>query len=260
MAQELDDGMFWLPADFLEDEELNSEDYLNDLSRNVAQSTLEDNFSMMETNFENLHSKTTTVMAWSPKSTLFGCNQISSRGSSNCPSPVPTPPLNQKESPWDVLCAAAGEVAKMRMTGFNYHNGSRTRNHISPPPPHKIPSPNLQFHQIKAAQQQTIKQQQQFVQQSRVRNVGGNMKLAAQSLSAWPTLQQAQQQLHQPPGKRAVFLGNPNAKRECAGTGVFLPRQIGALTEPHKKQGAEMTEQRRQQAEKGFWLPQEWTY
>ncbi|KAI3819923.1 hypothetical protein L1987_13776 [Smallanthus sonchifolius] len=257
MAQELDDGKFWLPADFLDDEELDEEDHLNELSRNLAQSILEDNFSMTETNFENHRSKT-TVMAGSPKSTLFGCKQISSRGSSNCPSPVPTPPLSQNESPWDVLCAAAGEVARMRMTGFKYHNGSRTRNHISPPPPLKIPSPNPQFHHIQAAQQQTMKHKQ-FVQQSRVRNGGGNMKPMALSLSAWPTLQQAQQ-LHQPPGKRAVFLGNPNAKRECAGTGVFLPRQIRALTEPHKKQGAETTEQWRQQAEKGFWLPQEWTY
>ncbi|XP_076959932.1 uncharacterized protein LOC143636150 [Bidens hawaiensis] len=36
---------------------------------------------------------------------------------------------------------------------------------------------------------------------------------------------------------RAVFLGNPNTKRECTGTGVFLPRQIGAPIEPRKKRG-----------------------
>ncbi|XP_076907919.1 uncharacterized protein LOC143564568 [Bidens hawaiensis] len=36
---------------------------------------------------------------------------------------------------------------------------------------------------------------------------------------------------------RAVFLGNPSVKRESTGTGVFLPRQTGASTEPVKKRG-----------------------
>ena len=38
---------------------------------------------------------------------------------------------------------------------------------------------------------------------------------------------------------RAVFLGTQNAgdKRECAGTGVFLPRQIGTQSETSKKTG-----------------------
>lgn len=36
---------------------------------------------------------------------------------------------------------------------------------------------------------------------------------------------------------RAVFLGNPNGKRECAGTGVFLPRRVGNFSEPRKKSG-----------------------
>lgn len=69
------------------------------------------------------------------------------------------------------------------------------------------------------------------------------------SASAWPPLQnithpqpQPQQQLQQQnshgvSGMRAVFLGNPGGKRECAGTGVFLPRQIGTRTESRKKQG-----------------------
>ncbi|KAI3744517.1 hypothetical protein L1987_57600 [Smallanthus sonchifolius] len=33
------------------------------------------------------------------------------------------------------------------------------------------------------------------------------------------------------------FLGNPNGKRESTGTGVFLPRQIGAPTDIRKKRG-----------------------
>ncbi|KAE8720946.1 hypothetical protein F3Y22_tig00017808pilonHSYRG00031 [Hibiscus syriacus] len=42
----------------------------------------------------------------------------------------------------------------------------------------------------------------------------------------------------QPPngsGMRAVFLDSPIGKRECAGTGVFLPRRVGNYSEPYKK-------------------------
>lgn len=333
MEQELADGMFWLPPEFLNDDddvfmnsgvstgnlsspvesvigstetESDEEDYLSELSRKLAQSTLEDNFWKMESSY----SKSTTVMAGSPQSTLCGCKQISSRGSSNCPSPAPVPAGSRNDAPYDVLYRAAGEVARIRMT-----EESGYRNHVAqqPQPPRRIPSPNPQFHQIQAAQmkQQQLQQKQheqykQFVKQSIGRNGGGgNMKtVPPPPLSAWPTLQQSRQQQPPPPpppasrsGMRAVFLGNPNPKRESTGTGVFLPRQIGAPTETRKKRGcstvllpekvvhalnlnleaqirsnydynAEMryrsnvlvAEQRRQQVEKDLRLPQEWTY
>lgn len=60
------------------------------------------------------------------------------------------------------------------------------------------------------------------------------------SASAWPPLQHAttqQQQQQNGSGMRAVFLGAPSAKRECAGTGVFLPRRVNTPTEPRKKSG-----------------------
>ncbi|KAI3760681.1 hypothetical protein L1987_51079 [Smallanthus sonchifolius] len=285
------------PVKSVTETESDEEDYLNDLSRKLAQSTLEDGFT------ENQHSKSTRVMAGSPQSTLCGCNHLSSRGSSNCPSPAP--PVSQVEPSWDVLCAAAGEVARLRLAedaGFKYRNGERY--HISPQPIRIITSPNPQFHQIQAAQlkqqqmmkQQLLLQQQQYQQyvQQRVRNAGGNMKpVAPTPVSSWPTVQQSQQQ-PLGSGMRAVFLGNPNAKRESTGTGVFLPRQIGAPTELRNKRGCStvllpdrvvhalnlnlvaqtrsnggiggydygvsMAEQRRQQVEKDLRLPQEWTY
>ncbi|KAI3678012.1 hypothetical protein L6452_37291 [Arctium lappa] len=317
MAKEMDDGKFWLPAEFLNDEDvlmdfkpnfgittssglstLNSdlsspvesvmgstetesdeEDYLNELSRKLAQSTLDDNF---EANFSR-YSKSTRVMAGSPQSTLCGCKQ-----------------MNSNESAWDLLYAAAGEVARLRMaeeTGSKYYNPNR--NHVAPQPPPRIPSPNLHFHHLQAAKFQQQQQYQQFLQQTRVG--GGNMKPVALPSSTWPTLQQSQPQVGS--GMRAVFLGNPNTKRECSGTGVFLPRQIGAPTETRKKRGCStvllpdrviqalnlnletqtqtqttggrprdydaemsyrksvlMAEQRRQQVEKDLRLPQEWTY
>ncbi|CAD6235927.1 unnamed protein product [Miscanthus lutarioriparius] len=59
------------------------------------------------------------------------------------------------------------------------------------------------------------------------------------SASAWPPLQKWHQQQQPPPlaspaGMRALFLTPPGAKRECAGTGVFIPRQAGAPAEPKK--------------------------
>nr|GEY94863.1 hypothetical protein [Tanacetum cinerariifolium] len=199
-------------------------------------------------------------MSGSPQSTLCGCKQGSSRGSpNNCLSPAaPTKSYNNGAAALDVLYAAADEVAKLKMSeqgGFNYGyygNGNGNERALQQPP-RKISSPNNQFQQnpqIQFAQQQIMmkKQQQlqlqqqhyqQYVLQNNARNVVGNTKAGPMPLSAWPTLQQSQQQL-QPQrgsGMRAVFLGNPNLKRECSGTGVFLPRQVGAPTEPRKKQG-----------------------
>lgn len=73
-----------------------------------------------------------------------------------------------------------------------------------------------------------------------------NNRTLGLSASAWPTLQHAkqqQQQQQQPQnqqygsGMRAVFLGNASGKRECAGTGVFLPRRFDSPAESRKKPG-----------------------
>lgn len=70
------------------------------------------------------------------------------------------------------------------------------------------------------------------------RNSGRPLGLSS---SAWPPLQQqqpsAQPQQTNGSGMRAVFLGAPGAKRECAGTGVFLPRRINTSSETRKKPG-----------------------
>lgn len=57
-------------------------------------------------------------------------------------------------------------------------------------------------------------------------------------LSAWPSPHSQPQ--HQPPrhtgpGNRAVVLGGSGGKRECAGTGVFLPRRYGSSPDIRKK-------------------------
>lgn len=304
MAQELADGEFWLPPEFLNDEDIlmdfipgkpnsgsptgvlnkgsagfygfgsygpnsdlsspvesvmgstetesDEEDYLNCLSRKFAKTTLQDDFWKADANlnYENNFTKGSRVMAGSPQSTLCGCKMSSSRGSPNCPSPPATAAkTNLNETSWDLLYAAAGEVARMRLleeAAARYYNPNK--NYSAQPQPRRTTSPNLNYQQLQVAQFQQLKQQQmakqqqymQLMQQNRTRNDSVNGRPVAPTASAWPTPQQSQPQPQQRPpgsGMRAVFLGNPTTKRESTGTGVFLPRQIGAPTEPLKKRG-----------------------
>ncbi|TYI11125.1 hypothetical protein ES332_A09G189700v1 [Gossypium tomentosum] len=239
------------------------EDYLAGLTRQMAHCTLEDDSRRNDRSFAAENTKG-WVLSSSPQSTLCalpsgcGCKQGSSRASPNCQSRVSSPP-----GTWDLLYAAAGEVERLRMNEEGY-GGFNNRGLLGPPA--RKPSPNLDvsgfytqqslshnklrtthFQQLK--QQQLMKQQnalawgglkqqqQNHVVQNRGRYANRTLGLAP---SAWPPLQQQQQQQQQPQplngsGMRAVFLGNPNGKRECAGTGVFLPRRVGSFSEPRKK-------------------------
>ncbi|GKV10080.1 hypothetical protein SLEP1_g21499 [Rubroshorea leprosula] len=312
MAESLDDGEFWLPPQFLTDDDVlmdletdaykslfplelpcrfgsfgfssdlsspvesvvgstetesDEEEYLAGLTRQMAWSTLEDDWGQKGRAFNNENSKGLRLSG-SPQSTLCavgtGCGhrQWSSRGSPKCQSRLPSPPRT-----WDLLYAAAGEVARLRANEDLFNHGRGLL-----PPPRKS-SPNLEvggFHssqslshqKLQATQFQQLKQQQMMRQRSAsawaalkqqqchvVQNRGMNNNNTAEfvvsrtnstrplglSPSAWPPVQQAGSQ--NGPGMRAVFLGNPTGKRECPGTGVFLPRRHGTPTESRKKPG-----------------------
>ncbi|KDP24529.1 hypothetical protein JCGZ_25093 [Jatropha curcas] len=248
-------------------EESDEEDYMAGVTCRMARSTLDDDSRGKETNKG-------WFISGSPQSTLCGlgsgcgCRQGSRRGS---PSDVSSPPAT-----WDLLYAAAGEVARMRMNENVYGFNGHTRGILGPPGkssplvPLKNSNPEISvypdqsfiYQKLQESQFQQLRQQQIMKQQSSV-VWGGQTKGAVGfyqhqqtqnpvvhtrgrissrptamglSPSAWPSLQQAQQQQNQGgSAMRALFLGNPGGKRECAGTGVFLPRRVGAPAETRKK-------------------------
>ncbi|MFS8013023.1 hypothetical protein Hanom_Chr14g01327871 [Helianthus anomalus] len=102
----------------------------------------------------------------------------------------------------------------------------------------KIGTHDLHYQQLKVAKFKKLKHQQitkqqylQMMLQNKTRNVT-KCQLAAPSVWTWLASQQAQPQRPPRSGMRAV-----STKRESSGTSVFLPRQIGASTEPSKKHG-----------------------
>lgn len=81
-------------------------------------------------------------MAGSPQSTLGGIGSwsgrsaVSSNGSSNGPSQVPSPPttpFGASNDALDVIYAAAGQVARLKMSGESPKNSYQSRGLLAPP-------------------------------------------------------------------------------------------------------------------------------
>ncbi|WVZ68173.1 hypothetical protein U9M48_017146 [Paspalum notatum var. saurae] len=214
------------------------------------------------------------VMAGSPQSTLCGLEasgEDSPNGVASQVSSPPSSPLEQQPAdPWDLLYEAAGQVARLRTSSMPVpENGAVSavvppaKKPAAPPTPapnttglttNMYPPNNLVEQRRKIAQFNAMKHQE-LLKHQRERELavataaawgtslgGRGPKRAAGygaahglNSSAWPPLQKSQQQAVSAAGMRAMFLAPPGAKRECTGTGVFIPRQAGAPAEPKKK-------------------------
>ncbi|KAL3357029.1 hypothetical protein AABB24_017615 [Solanum stoloniferum] len=252
--------------------ESDEEDYITELTRQMAQSTLEN--------------RKVYKLSSSPQSTLcgvLGSKQGLQSESPNSPFQVCSPTeVQNRKGTVDLLYAAVGEVARMKkmeeQVGIWAPPRKTSPVYVDP----KMSKPNLgsfysnqpplSYQQFKMAQFQRLKQQQimeqrqvvlgpekegfwqyQLRQNHQNQSIHGRDRNGADRPSnmavsaAWPALQQPhhhhQQKQPSPPlpqsgsGMRAVILGNPGPKRECAGTGVFIPRRVGAQTETRKKPG-----------------------
>ncbi|XP_073034178.1 uncharacterized protein [Primulina eburnea] len=143
MAQELDDGEFWLPSEFLTDDDLlmdfqkkqgddfscgfgSSFGFHSDLSSPVYSVTGstetesdEDDFISFLTQKMNYSTLNDSTKGWkvsgSPQSTLCGCKPVASPGSPKSVSQVSSPPRHGVAVSWGLLYEAAEKVARLRM-------------------------------------------------------------------------------------------------------------------------------------------------
>ncbi|XP_010553265.1 PREDICTED: uncharacterized protein LOC104823397 [Tarenaya hassleriana] len=238
--------------------ESDEENYIAGLTRQMAHSTLEDDFSgrFCDQYKFRPHNNKGWSHSGSPESTLCNgeilccCRQQSAR---TCQSRVTS---QAAAAAWDLFCSAAEEMNRMKIDSELYGFDHGGRGLLGPP---RKPSPvpvaakypnigsgyynhhSLPSQKLQAIQFQQLKQQQMMkrrhVMQNRERvNVNNNIRSVGLSPSAWPGRQHSQQP-NDGSGMRAVFLGNPTRKRGSTGTGVFLPRHvIPASTETPKKQ------------------------
>ncbi|KAJ6407810.1 hypothetical protein OIU84_011167 [Salix udensis] len=242
--------------------ESDEEDYLAGLTRQIAHSTLEDDFKTNDLPFGTEKSKG-WVVSGSPQSTLCalesrcGCGRGSSRGSLSGSSPPAT---------WDLLQAAAGEVEKMGMNneeGRGFNNQSRG---LLGPPRNPSPisnslknpnsyvslyqqQPSLSYQKLQASQLQQLRVQQQMMQQQKsVWGVQNNsigdriIVFSTASTKSVSSPKQSNSNSNRATAREVLAcelfsLVTQESKENVLGTGVFLPRQLGARTESRKKPG-----------------------
>ncbi|XP_047311122.1 uncharacterized protein LOC124914574 isoform X2 [Impatiens glandulifera] len=300
MSKVTDNGEFWLPNDFLNDEDIRMTG--SKLKRDIYGST--QHFptafdSFRNSPFESLFSSTETesdeeeslewlnrkISSSSLQDDLWAfrhenikkrdCMEKLSRsgfsGIPKCAAPVAPPPLvDRSDAAWDILYEAAKDLARMRLLeeahGLYENRGLRNHGHGFNTLKRQNSDFGAGFNEYKQLQlaqmqqhQQMMKQQQQQQHQQQENGIWGrNDKTGGVYPNNHQTRQVIQNRMPIPDrnnpvlhqikpnqplpqsgsGMRAVFLGgNTGPKRECAGTGVFLPRQAGSPADTRKKPG-----------------------
>ncbi|KAD7480192.1 hypothetical protein R6Q59_008959 [Mikania micrantha] len=188
------------------------------------------------------------VFSGSPESTLnwnvSGPTQVRS-------SPA-TPFLRSEEDAWDLIYAAAGQVARMKKSAAN-DGVFANRGILGAPRP---PGPFLSHHNQncslwKNVNEVFIREQQHRERVSGGPNYGGGGRFvsgrpAGFGQSAWPPHPVETQRRHHPAdgfvfkpvptGSAGGYCrANPVVKKGCAGTGVFLPRNYTNVPPEAKK-------------------------
>jgi hypothetical protein len=284
------DTAFGFPTEFpyefdsFETENSDEEDFFAGLTRRLSQTSLNETRKQLSelsapifnTEKPEIHEKV-RVMAGSPQSTLAGIGSWSGRsggssdGSPNGSTRVPSPttiPLSTGNDAWEVLYAAAGEVARLKMNNeaslFEFQNKRGVLGGVPPPLTAENraamffgnPNPShVQYNQVKQQCDSIWGRQAQAQAQAKeaswlahqVQNRGydyeGMKCMRALPRSAWHSPMQVKNHQNNPgffngsgSGSRPGLQNGSGVKRGCGGTGVFLPRPYGTpLPESRKK-------------------------
>ncbi|KAF2287193.1 hypothetical protein GH714_038891 [Hevea brasiliensis] len=206
------------------------------------------------------------VTARSPESTLSGIGSwsLSSNGSSNCEISPPATPFGTKSDPWDLIFAAGGPVSRLKVSSEGNRNSNYQERGLQGPARSQRPDTDTAgknqnngvsllnqyqvkqeqrpsvwgWQQMKGSWQDELQPHQQLQQQHQIQSSGRSVRPLDLPRSAWPPLQvQPNHHMHQHyySAKRATFLGGSCARKECAGTGVFLPRRCVIPADCKKK-------------------------
>ncbi|KAL6526756.1 hypothetical protein OROGR_015846 [Orobanche gracilis] len=250
MAGSVEGAGFWLPSEFFDDFVMGK----GNLEKNhTAESNSEFCFpNEFPYDFEiqsGEHFKEKRrVMSTSPQSTLANMWSFSGQspsGSSNgspngVNSPPTTPPGEENNSVGDLIYRAAGQVEKLKLNG-----GSVKHAGLLAPPKNverlyaAAHNPNLSVFHYLYLQEQMVKQQKQGSgvcycepQMYQMRS-GKGKAVAGTGQHAWP-IQPNPTRIGRLDPKTVLFGGFRSGdvvKRQCAGTGVFLPRRYGNIND-----------------------------
>ncbi|KAI4299472.1 hypothetical protein L6164_032932 [Bauhinia variegata] len=205
-----------------ETESSDEDDFFAGLTRRLSQASLLETWKLTVPSSTRDKAEKTLGVARSPQSTLSGIGSWSGRsavsgdGSPNGPSQVPSPPttpFSAKISSWDVIYAAAGEVARLKVNGEVSRYDFQNRELLGPPraatpfTASKAQSPALYPNQsLTQTLYQTSKIQHQQLRPEQVQKQQCASDWGRQAKTAW--LAQQQQQIQ----TRGRSLGHESVK------------------------------------------------
>ncbi|XP_073037362.1 uncharacterized protein [Primulina eburnea] len=243
MADVVPEGAgFWLPAEFFADDDIGQENLVkHDLGSDFCFPT-EFPYDFQAENLE--HVEAAWVMSTSPQSTLGNWSGGSTGGSSiGSPNSAPLPSAQvagKNDAVVDLICKAAGQVAKLKLNSGDVVRPAGNLGLFGPPrSPDQVHSSNRtlspSIFQPTRAPPITAKRENPvcgmwYGPQQQMYDYMSGKAVGRMDQAAWPVKQNPTRNIGT--GNRAFLLGGPGggvaAKRECAGTGVFLPRVYGS--------------------------------
>ncbi|GAB4827529.1 hypothetical protein Ancab_034413 [Ancistrocladus abbreviatus] len=201
--------------------EADQDEFLAELTRQLALSTLHESGKLsLSQSFTKDAPEKSRVLGTSPQSTLTGFGNWYNRsgnGSPNGPSQVPSPPATPSEATqqdeWELIYAAVGQVARMKMNAQQAHINHQNRGLLGPPTSINLSpvpkNPNINAVYSSQALPRNFSQSNQF--QHEVKQQGSSTIWGRHGREAWQCQQQQQQQ-------------QVHSRGRCSGGALGLPQ------------------------------------